>query len=115
MQLRSFIEVELEKYFIQIEQEGYEQLRNYMRDQYSPWSYQGSIKKREIVPDHIQGSFIYLLTTDRPSFEKYVKIDFLKAEGPGRANKYGLTEENLPQIDFVIAEESDKLLVLKKK
>ena len=68
IKLRSFIETELENYFTQIEQEAYEQLRNHIRDRYSSSWYQGGIQKRELVPDHTQGSGIHLLTTDRSSF-----------------------------------------------
>ena len=114
-QLRSFIEAELEKYFAQIEQEAYEQLRNSIQNRYSPSLYQNGVQTREIVPDHTQGSGVHLLTTNRPAFEQFIKIDFLEAYGPGRANKYGLTEENLPEINTIITKEADKLLVLKIK
>jgi hypothetical protein len=113
--IKAIIVNELRSCFTKVEQEAYTQLRNEIRELYSPSWYEGGIKKRAVVPDSTIGNGIHLLTTDRPAFEKFIKIDFLKAEGPGRANKYGLTEENLPEIDQIIREESAKLLTLKNE
>lgn len=104
---KSFVEKELEQYLSQIEQEAYAQLRKYINYRY----YETTGNKRTVVPESVAGNDIFLLTADRPTFEKYIKLNFLEATGPGRSNVYGLTAENLPRIDKVIQEEVDKLVV----